>query len=181
MLKLGLRHGEGISMIGKTSRLTAMLASAAAFSMAASPAFAQGWGGGHWGRHRSHVDAGDVLTGILIIGGIAAIASAASSHKRDRRDDERPEYPRERSAGYGNDNDQQWNQQGQQNGGVDNAVNRCTSEVSHGSNRAASVDSINRDGDGWRVQGHTGQGAEFTCSVDADGQIRGVQVEDRAD
>ena len=173
-------------MTGRKSRFTAALASAAVFSLAASPAFAQGWGGGwnsdwggDWGHHRNHVDAGDVLAGILIIGGIAAIASAASKNKRDRRDDDRRypgDYPRERSNGYGNDNDQQW----QQNGGVDNAVNRCTSEVSRGSDRGTTVESINRDGDGWRVEGRTGAGGAFTCSVDGNGRIRNVQVDGHA-
>ena len=169
-------------MTGKKSRLTAALASAAAFSMAASPALAQSWGGdwgSDWGHHRSRVDAGDILTGILIIGGIAAIASAVGKNQRNRRDDDRRypgDYPRERANGYGNDNDQQW----QQNGGVDNAVNRCTSEVSRGSERGAAVESINRDGEGWRVQGRTGAGTEFTCSVDGNGRIRNVQVDGRA-
>ena len=47
---------------------------------------AHGWRGY---RHRDRVDAGDVLAGVLIIGGIAAIASAASnsSRNRDYRDD----------------------------------------------------------------------------------------------
>ena len=94
-------------MNGNKSRLAAVLASVAALTMSASPALAQdwGWGGGNWGhRHHDRVDAGDVIAGILIIGGIAAIASAASKNKRDRRDnnreyDNRPEYPRERAAG----------------------------------------------------------------------------------
>ena len=173
-------------MTGKKSRMTAVLASAAALSMAASPAMAQNWGGGwggdwggDWGRHRNHVDVGDVLAGILIIGGIAAIANAANKNQRNRRGDDRRypgDYPRERSNGYGNDNDQQW----QQNGGVDNAVNRCTSEVSRGSDRGTTVETINRDGDGWRVQGRTGAGGAFTCSVDANGRIRNVQVDGRA-
>jgi hypothetical protein len=174
-------------MTGKKSRFTAVVASAVAFSMAASPALAQNWGGGwdggwsggDWGHHRNRVDAGDVLTGILIIGTFAEIASAASQNKRDRRADDRRYpggYPRERSNGYGTNNDQQW----QQNGGVDSAVNRCTSEVSRGSDRSATVDSINRDGDGWRVQGRTGAGGEFTCSVDGNGRIRNVQVDGRA-
>ena len=166
-------------MIGKKSHLAAVLASAAALSLSATPAFAQswGWGGGNWGHHhRDQVDAGDVLAGILIIGGIAAIVSAASSKKRDRRDNDRPDYPGDRASGYGNDNDQQW----QQNAGVDSAVGRCTKEVSRGSNHGTSVASINRDGDGWRVQGRTGEGAEFTCSVDGNGQIRNVQVGGRA-
>ena len=176
-------------MTTKKSRLAAVLASAAALSLSATPAFAQswGWGGGNWGHHhRDRVDAGDVLAGILIIGGIAAIASAASSKKRDRRDrrdDNRPDYPGDRTSGYGgygNDNDQQWPQQGQQNGGVDSAVARCTSEVSRGADRNTSVESINRDGDGWRVQGRTGEGKAFLCSVDGNGQIRTVQVDGRA-
>ncbi len=176
-------------MIIKASRFTAALAAAAALAMAASPAAAQGWGwgGGYndgWGRHhRDRVDAGDVIAGILIIGGIAAIASAASAHKRDARNNrgnDRGRYPGDnpeaRAGRYGNDNDQQW----QQNGGVDSAVSRCTSEVARGSDRNTSVESINRDGDGWRVQGRTGAGKVFTCSVDGTGQIRNVQVDGQA-
>ena len=168
-------------MIGNKSRLAAVLASAAALSLSATPAAAQGWGwGGNWGghRHHDHIDAGDVIAGVLIIGGIAAIASAASKNKRDRRDEDyRPDYPRDRQGGYtGNDNDQQW----QQNGSVDSAVNRCSNEVSRGSGRKVSVETINRDGDGWRVEGRTGEGGNFTCSVDASGQIRNVQVDGRA-
>ena len=162
------------------SRFAAALAAAAALSLSATPALAQdwGWGGGGWGHHhRDRVDAGDVIAGILIIGGIAAIASAASKSKRNRRDDDyRGDYPRERSARYGSDNEQQW----QQNGGVDSAVNRCSNEVSRGSGRSVSVETINRDGDGWRVSGRTGEGADFTCSVDGSGQIRNVQVGGRA-
>lgn len=50
-----------------------------------------GWGGGYggWGGYRHHhhgdgIDGGDVLAGILILGGIAAIATAASNNSRDR-------------------------------------------------------------------------------------------------
>jgi len=166
-------------MIDKTSRFAAAVAIAAAASLAATPAAAQGWGGG-WGghRHHDHIDAGDVIAGVLIIGGIAAIASAVSKNKRDNRDDGyHGDYPRVRQGGnYGNDNDQQW----QQNGSVDSAVNRCSNEVSRGSDRKVSVETINRDGDGWRVEGRTGEGGSFTCSVDGSGQIRNVQVDGRA-
>lgn len=166
-------------MIGKKSRFAGVIAAAAAASLAATPAAAQGWGGG-WGghRHRDHIDAGDVIAGVLIIGGIAAIVSAASKNKRDSRDDGyRGDYPRERQgSNYGNDNDQQW----QQNGSVDSAVNRCSNEVSRGSGRKFSVETINRDGDGWRVEGRAAEGGNFTCSVDTSGQIRNVQVDGRA-
>ena len=167
------------------SRIAAGLASAAAFCMAASPAMAQSWGGwgggwnGGWGRH-DRVDAGDVLTGILVIGGIAAIASAIKSKERTRRGDRGDNYPRERNGGYGNDygndNDQQW----QQGSGIESAVDRCSNEVSRGSGRVQAVESIDRDGDGWRVQGRTAAGKSFSCSVDGGGQIRNVQVDGRA-
>ena len=180
MARLSARACEGgVTMIGKRSRLAAVLASAAALSLTATPALAQnwGWGGGNWGHHhRDRVDVGDVLAGVLIIGGIAAIVSAASSKKRDRRGDDRPDYPGDRPGGYSNDNDQQW----QQNAGVDSAVSRCTSELSRRSNGSINVESINRDGDGWRVQGRSGDGTDFSCSVDGNGQIRNVQVGGRA-
>lgn len=170
-------------MINRNSRIAAALAASAVASLAATPAAAQGWGwGGGWGglRHHDHIDAGDVIAGVLIIGGIAAIASAASKGKRDRdrRDEEyRGDYPREGQRGYyGNDGGQQW----QQNGSVDSAVNRCSNEVARGSGSSVSVETINRDGDGWRVSGRTGEGADFTCAVDGSGQIRNVQVGGRA-
>ena len=94
--------------------------------MAATPALARdrSWGGydegGHWGRHHDRVDAGDIFAGVLILGGIAAIASAASNSskaKRERsRDYQYPDqsyprqsYPRQSypqgdsSADYGNE------------------------------------------------------------------------------
>ena len=46
------------------------------------------WGCRGWrGRGRRGVDAGDVLAGVLVIGGIAAIASAASNNRRERERD----------------------------------------------------------------------------------------------
>lgn len=168
-------------MLSRNSRLAAVLASAATLSMVATPAFAQSWGGwggdwgSDWGRRRNHVDVGEVLAGIAILGAIAAIANTANQNNRDRRGDDR-RFPRQRSNGYGNDNDQQW----QQNGSLDHAVSRCTEEVSRGSARSATADVINRDGDGWRVQGRTEAGRPFTCSVDSNGRIRNVQVDGHA-
>ena len=174
-------------MRAKGSRFAAILASTAAFSMIASPAFAQGWGG--WGgrRHHDRVDAGDVLTGILILGGIAVLVDAASKSKRDRRDDGRDDRRQDRrnpgtdnqrgqTAGYGDDNRPEWNQ----GSSIDTAVSTCTSEVARGSARVDGVDSVNRDGDGWRVQGRTGAGGQFTCSVDGAGRIRNVSVDGRS-
>ena len=181
-------------MRAKGSRFAAVLASVAACSMIASPALAQGWGGwggwGGWDNHRRHhdrVDAGDVLTGILILGGIAVLVDAASKNKRGNRNDgrdERRNYPqrsddnsqREQNGGYANDNRPEWNQAG----GIDAAVSTCTSEVARGSARVDGVDSVNRAGDGWRVQGRTSSGGNFTCTVDGAGRIRNVNVDGRS-
>ena len=79
------------------SRSAVLVTAAAALSLTATPALARD-------RHRHHdrgIDGGDVLAGLLIVGGIAAIASAASNKaKKDRqaredartRDDYRGDY-----------------------------------------------------------------------------------------
>lgn len=168
-------------MMRKTSRLAAGMLSAAALSLAATPAMARDWGwGGGWGgrHHHDRVDAGDVITGILIIGGIAAIASAASNNNNKKRRYERREepYPDERyERDYSRDDRPQW----QEGSGINGAINRCMSEVSRGSNQSAEVDQVSRDGDGWRVEGRS-SGGEFSCTIDRDGRIRNVNVGGRA-
>lgn len=168
----------------KTSRFRALLVSAAALSMVATPAMANhdwGWGSRH---HRDRVDAGDVLTGILIIGGIAAIASAASNSnknkKRDRYERREESYPDQRDQrDYSRDDRPEWQEQ-QSGGGINSAINRCMSEVSRGSSRVDEVDSVAREGDGWRVMGRTSSGSQFSCAVDRDGRIRNVNIDGRA-
>lgn len=87
-----------------TSLVTATAIVLTSVGLSAVPAEARGRHGG-WGyRHHDRISTGDVLGGLLIIGTIAAIASAASKDKRDRapdyrydpppRDDERYEVPR---------------------------------------------------------------------------------------
>jgi hypothetical protein len=63
-------------------RLIAGAAAAALLVTAAAPAQA-----GHW-RHHHHdnVDAGDVVAGAVIVGGIAAIASAITQGNREKQD-----------------------------------------------------------------------------------------------
>ena len=175
----------------KFSRGTALLASAAALSMIATPALARdrwgGWGGRH---HHDGIDAGDVIAGVLILGGIAAIASAASNSNKQKQQREReyryPDdngtygggYERPQDAGYGNDTRPQWNQEA--SGGINAAVGRCMDEVQRGDTRVESVDSVNRDGQGYRVQGQVDGGSSFSCLVDADGRIRSVSIDGRA-
>jgi len=74
----------------------ALMATTGAMLVTALPAEARP----HYGRHHDGIDAGDVIAGALIIGGIAAVASAASSGNRyrdrdrwdDRRDDDSDGY-----------------------------------------------------------------------------------------
>jgi len=180
------------------SRPAVAAALAATLSMVATPAMARGWGGGGWGRHHRHhdrVDAGDVLAGVLIIGGIAAIASAASNsakQKREREQDYR--YPdgdyrsdsgREDSGRYGDYNERNDDRGGGSAGyrsadGLNAAVDRCVGEVERGERRVDTVDSVDRDASGWRVAGRTNGGRDFACTVDGDGRIRSVTIDGSA-
>lgn len=179
---------EGVYDMRKVSRSTAVLAAAAAFAMTASPVMARDWGWGH--RHRDRVDAGDVLAGILIIGGIAAVASAASKankNKQRERDYRYPDdnYPQQRDSDYGNygnygNDDRQGQQDYSDRGGINDAIDRCKGEVMRGSTRIDEIDAVNREGDGWRVQGRTNGGGTFSCTIDGDGRIRNVDIDGRA-
>ncbi|WP_271438479.1 hypothetical protein [Pontixanthobacter luteolus] len=115
-------------------------------------------------RHRRHrgVDAGDVIAGVLILGGIAAVASAASNNSRNERryPAPPPRYP---------DNDRRSNS-GQ---GIDRAVDMCLSEIERDV-RVDSVDSVDRSGDGWRVTGRIYNGEGFTCRIGNDGAVDGI-------
>lgn len=179
----------GCNSIGKRSALA--LAAAASMTLAPIAAEARGhggWGGG-WGgrgwRHHDRVDAGDIFAGILIIGGIAAIASAASKANKNRdtrREDDDRDYRgddnyRESAPRYGERDDRPSWQEGR---GIDGAVNSCVSEVERSSNRIETVDAVNRDGQGWKVEGRVASGRSFACSVDGDGRIRSVTVDGRA-
>ncbi len=178
------------------SRLAAGTAFAAALSLAAAPVSAaqlplhtqslvkssdhraQVSDGGTmaWhGRYRRDrgIDGGDVLAGVLILGGIAAIASAASSSHRETRSDYpyREPYPDQRQGypaptGY----------QGGSGGGIDNAVRLCTDQVDRGNARVASVDNAARTGEGWQISGQLDAGGQFSCWIDNDGRIRNVDL-----
>lgn len=168
---------EGVKqMTSKFKRGAAAVALVASLSMAATPAMARGWGGGY--RHHDRIDGGDVLAGILIIGGIAAIASAANKASKQQRDYREPE-PRYRDVPqrYGNAEDRpEW----REGTGIDSAINRCIDEVNRGRDRVGEVESVNRDAGGWRVSGSTTNNAAFSCTIDRDGRIRNVNVDGRA-
>ena len=158
------------------SRPALAVAMAAALSMTATPAMARGWGG--WGHYHHHdgVDAGDIFAGLLAIGGIAAIAAAVSNSHKDRRQRDyrypQPDY-RAPPARYEDDRDPRGYRDdgGRSSFDIDGAVDRCVDEVERGDRRVDEVDSVWRDGEGWRVEGR-----DFSCSIDGDGRIRGMTV-----
>lgn len=169
------------SLYRKSAAALALLASV---SMVATPALARDR---NWGRHHDRVDAGDVLTGILIIGGIAAIASAASDGNKRARERERQErderdyrYERpEQSQGYGRDDTRpEWREGGSSTGvgGLNGAVTSCVGELERGNRHVDGVEAVTKQGDGWRVEGRMAGGESFTCAVDGDGRVRSANV-----
>jgi hypothetical protein len=151
-------------------------------------------------RHRG-VDAGDVVAGVLILGGIAAIASAVNNDKRKRRpdvviierDDERDYDRRERNnerdydpkdkqgdyeasdyqRAYDRSHDSERRSQGQSTRGLESAVDRCVAEIERNV-RVESVDAVDRTSGGWIVSGSLYDGAGFTCAIDANGRIDAI-------
>ena len=99
----------------------------------------------HGRRYRRHrddgIDAGDVIAGALIIGGIFAVASAVdSSNKRDDR----------------------YDQDYQANADFDRAVDACVNRVGR-DERVGSVDKVGRTRSGYSVSGTLASGNSFSC------------------
>lgn len=116
-------------------------------------------------RRDRDIDAGDVIAGVLIIGGIAAIANAASRNRDDRYRNRDWRYPDNYRGDWRNGDSR----------GLDRAVETCVAAVER-EQRVETVDSVNRDGGGWRVAGSLYSGAGFTCSVDEDGRIESLDA-----
>lgn len=120
-------------------------------------------------RYRRGPGVGDVLTGVLIIGGIAAIANAATRASRDERYRERG-YPPPPYRG---------DERGYDSRAIDRAVSLCVSAV-EGEGRVASVNRVDRTQRGWDVTGAMRNGRAFTCSMGDDGRIERLDVDGRA-
>ncbi|TMM50216.1 hypothetical protein [Qipengyuania marisflavi] len=115
---------------------------------------------------RNRVDAGDVLAGVLIIGGIAAVASAANRGRDDRYRDRNRDYrntrmPRRNDTRYDNTR------------GIDRAVKMCVDAIERDA-RVNTVDNVARSAQGWRVTGSLYNGEGFTCSLGANGRIEAI-------
>jgi hypothetical protein len=162
-------------------KITSAAAAAAvvltSLGFAASPAEARGRYGG-WGyRHHDRIDAGDVIGGLLIIGTIAAIASAASKDRTERRDrdwrydppyrdeQDRRDAPRYRPRDGGDA------YPGAQRSETEaRAADACSWAVEGEMGDDARVDSITEtspDGNGWYVTGTAsrlgGETRDFDC------------------
>ncbi len=190
----------------RSSRLAIVLASAAALSLTATPAMAR-----HWHSRDRGIDGGDLLAGVLIIGGIAAIAAAASKSSRDNRapDYRYPEDPQSGGGSPGDDDYRNWRDYQDGNpgygepgagdygdyrggndyrgrndwrsaGSTDGAVDSCVGELERGNRAVDSVDGVNREAEGWRVDGRLRDGRSFSCSADGDGRVRRLAVDGRA-
>ncbi len=125
-----------------------------------------------WRRkhRRGRVRAGDIFTGIAILGGIAIIADAASKSKKRNRNDYPPQNAQQRNnsqSGFGNND-------------IGSAVNICSNAAlqSAGSQyQVNQISSVTRDGQGWRVEGHLigPNSAAFSCGV-ANGYVHYIQL-----
>ncbi|MEP1422380.1 MAG: hypothetical protein ABJK59_11475 [Erythrobacter sp.] len=127
-------------------------------------------------RGRRGVRGGDILAGVLVLGGIAAIASAASKNNR-RRDREvvvvERDRDRDRDYNYRPENRRSTDRSTSGGSGIDNAVSMCLNEIEQNI-RVDSVDGASRVSSGWVVTGSLFDGSGFSCEIDNSGQISGV-------
>lgn len=131
----------------------------------------RGWRRG-WRRHRG-VDAGDVLAGVLVLGGIAAIASAASNNNK-RRDRDVVIVERDRDRDYDRrDYDRRDDRRSRAGSGIDNAVDQCVTRIERDI-RVDEVDGVDRTGEGWLVTGSLFNGSSFQCRIDNNGRIADI-------
>ncbi|UAB77454.1 hypothetical protein INR77_11675 [Erythrobacter sp. SCSIO 43205] len=132
-----------------------------------------GWRGGWRGyrRHRRGVSAGDVIAGVAILGGIAAIASAANNNRKRER--EVVVVERERDYRYRPENRRSTVRSTTSGSGIDNAVSMCLNEIEQDI-RVDSVDGASRVGSGWIVTGSLFDGSGFSCQIDNSGRISGI-------
>lgn len=98
-------------------------------------------------RYRS-ADASEVLAGVLIIGGIFAVANAIS--KKDRYDRNDRDY-------VSNDD-------------FDRAVDSCVERIER-QQRVGSVENVGRTRDGYSVSGTLFDGSAFSCQVSGTGRV----------
>jgi hypothetical protein len=125
---------------------------------------------GHRGWRRNRVDAGDVLIGAAILGGVIAIAN--SNNRRDR-----DVVVVDQNRDWRDDNrrfdDRRTDRRNTGSSGLDSAVDQCLTRIERDV-RVESVDNVERTGRGWLVSGALFNGSQFECRIGNDGRIEGV-------
>lgn len=122
---------------------------------------------GHRGWRRDRVDAGDVLIGAAILGGVIAIANS-----NNRRERERDVVVVDRDRDFRDDNRRYDDRRNTGSSGLDSAVDQCLTRIERDV-RVESVDNVERTGRGWLVSGVLFNGSPFECRIGNDGRIEG--------
>ncbi len=122
-----------------------------------------------WYR-RDRVDAGDVIGAVVVLGAIAAVASAASKSSQRDRDYRYPAPNGDYRYDYRN---RPYDSRMDDSRGLDRAVDMCTREVERNA-RIDTIDNAARTASGWDVSGRLRTGEPFRCSIDNDGRIGDV-------
>jgi hypothetical protein len=177
-------------------KLAAATAVAAAFSMAATPAAAvelprvsdapQAWDPGALdveNRRHHHrgdwddddIDGEDILTGVLILGGLAAIAGIAGSGNK-RQQSAPPPEPFPEDADYDAGYQAPARDDRYRSRGMADAVDACVAEAEEGHGPIGSVDRASRSGEGWYVAGELEGGTAFACWVDGSGRVTDLEA-----
>lgn len=109
-------------------------------------------------RHRDRTDAGDIIVGAAIIGGVFAILAASNNSSKDRSE----RYDTNRyDTDYVSDD------------AFDNAVNSCVNRVER-EQRIGSVDNVGRTRTGYSVSGTLASGTNFSCQVTGSGRVTSI-------
>lgn len=166
-------------------RISALVLTAAALATGLLPVAAQArpdWGGRNWGgrgwhRDRGGIDGGDVLAGVLILGGIAAIASAASNAERKRNRDMDDYRYRQGDEDLRDDTARGSTGDWSRNGGagravrsLNDAVDACATEAGR-TGEVEDIDDAIRQGSDFRVSGTLRNGDRFSCDVSPQGGV----------
>lgn len=181
----------------------------ALLSTSAVPAMARPWGYGHGGygyghgyrpyhRHRHGVSGGDVLAGILILGTIAAVASAASKSGETsaRYPDRDPRYSVRADDNDGADDRTRNDDAEDRRGDIaseNEAIDACAvaaeqrADTGQGTASVRDITRVDAVDDGFEIEGivetrssyrdRSGDNRRFTCSVRF-GAVDSVYIED---
>jgi hypothetical protein len=131
----------------------ALLAAGAATLAVSVPAQARhnDWGGNGWRGDR--IDAGDIIAGALIIGGIAAVASSIGNNNDGYRGGGYRDRYRDRDYGYDNGGNGYYNNGYDSRQAVDQCVRAAKRAAGNGWARVTDVTSIERVRGGYEVRG----------------------------